>query len=152
MRAHCCWKRAIGLIDRLAAGFSDAGEARAIEHTTRTLVGQRVFSIALGYEDLVDNDELRHDPVMIVLAGKMRARRKGCAALAGKSTLSCLEHAPQEGWRSPPRYDKISHDAAAIERLPVAPNTTNAAARPTLFPFAFVSKRNLQFSQSRRLV
>jgi hypothetical protein len=52
---------------------------------------QRVVGIALGYEDLIDHDELRHDPVMAVLAGKMAARRSDCAPLAGKSTLNRLE-------------------------------------------------------------
>jgi Transposase DDE domain group 1 len=72
-----------------------------------------VFGIALGYEDLVDHDQLRHDPVLATLAGKLRARRKGCAPLAGKSTLNRLEHAPV----GPSRYNKIGHDGAAIERL-----------------------------------
>ena len=56
-----------------------------------TLVGQRVFGIALGYEDLNDHDELRHDPVLAVLAGKLEARREDCAPVAGKSTLNRLE-------------------------------------------------------------
>jgi hypothetical protein len=43
------------------------------------LVGQRIFAVALGYEDLIDHDELRHDPTMVVLAGKLSARRKDCA-------------------------------------------------------------------------
>jgi hypothetical protein len=55
---------------------------------TRPLVGQRVFGLALGYEDLNGHDELRHDPVMAVLAGKMAAGRKDCAPVAGKSTLT----------------------------------------------------------------
>ena len=62
-----------------------------IEHEVRTLVGQRVFAIALGYEDLNDHDELRHDPVLAVLAGKLAAKRQDCAPLAGKSTLNRLE-------------------------------------------------------------
>ena len=53
---------------------------RLIEHEVMTLVGQRVFGIALGYEDLVDHDQLRHDPAMAVLAGKLSARRKGLCA------------------------------------------------------------------------
>lgn len=89
--------RAVGLLDRFAACFRDGRAEDLIEHTTRTLVGQRVVGIALGYEDLVDHDHLRHDPVMAVLTGKPTARRKACAPLAGKSTLSRLEHAPQEG-------------------------------------------------------
>jgi len=109
--------RAIGLIERFAGCFEDRRDPEAIEHTTRTLVSQRVLGIALGYEDLVDHDELRHDPVMAALTGKLEARRKNCAPLAGKSTLSRLEHAPAEGpAHAPPRYHKIGHDPAAIER------------------------------------
>jgi len=77
------------------------------------MVAQRVFGIALGYEDLVDHDQLRHDPVLSTLAGKLQAKRKGCAPLAGKSTLNRLEHVPG----GPSRYHKIGHDGAAIERL-----------------------------------
>jgi hypothetical protein len=57
-----------------------------IEHNVATLVRQRVFGIALGYEDFNDHDELRHDPVMAVLAGKLESRREDCAPVAGKST------------------------------------------------------------------
>ena len=52
---------------------------------------QRVVGIALGYEDLNDHDDLRHDPVLAVLAGKLEAQRSDCAPLAGKSTLNRLE-------------------------------------------------------------
>ena len=105
--------RAIGLVDRFAACFRDGRRAELIEHEVRTLVGQRVFGIALGYEDLNDHDELRHDPVMALLAGKLAARRRGCAPVAGKSTLNRLELSRDEVRR----YHKISHDGAAIERL-----------------------------------
>jgi hypothetical protein len=84
-----------------------------IEHEVRTLVGQRVFALALGYEDLVDHDELRHDPAMAVLAGKLSARRKDCAPLAGKSTLNRLEL----GGLEPTRYHRIAWDGAKIEAL-----------------------------------
>src|SRR6476659_11224459 len=69
--------RAIGLIDRFAACFHDERREDLIEHEVVTLVGQRVFGIALGYEDLNDHDQLRHDPMMAVLAGK------ACSATAG---------------------------------------------------------------------
>ena len=105
--------RAIGLIDRFAACFSDARTPELVEHQVSTMVMQRVFGIALGYEDLVDHDELRCDPVMAVLAGKLQARRADCAPLAGKSTLNRLELSRPE----PTRYHKISHDPAAIEPL-----------------------------------
>jgi hypothetical protein len=110
--------KAIRLVDRLAACFSDGRDAEQIEHTVATLVGQRVFGLALGYEDLNDHDQLRHDPVFAVLAGKLEARRKRCAPVAGKSTLNRLEHAPEEGpGFTSGRYHKIRHDAGAIQRL-----------------------------------
>jgi hypothetical protein len=105
--------RAIGLIERFAGCFKDHRAADLIEHTVPTLVGQRIFGIALGYEDLIDHDELRHDPVLAILAGKLAARRSNCAPLAGKSTLNRLELSRAE----PSRYHKISYDAGAIEGL-----------------------------------
>ena len=105
--------RAIGLVDRFASCFRDARSPVQIEHAVKTLVGQRVFGLALGYEDVNDHDELRHDPIMAVLAGKLAARRRDCAPVAGKSTLNRLELSRAE----PTRYHKIGHDAAAIEAL-----------------------------------
>jgi hypothetical protein len=104
---------AIGLLDRFARCFLDRRSSELIEHAVKTLVGQRVFGIALGYEDLNDHDELRHDPVMAVLAGKLAARRRGCAPVAGKSTLNRLELSTAVATR----YHKIAHDPAAIEAL-----------------------------------
>jgi hypothetical protein len=105
--------RAIDLMERFARCFGDRRNPALIEHEVRTLVAQRVFGIALGYEDLNDHDQLRHDPILAVLGGKLQARRTDCAALAGKSTLNRLEL----GRAEPTRYHKISHDEAAIERL-----------------------------------
>jgi hypothetical protein len=106
--------RAIRLVERFAACFHDDRAADRVEHSVARLVGQRIFGLALGYEDLIDHDQLRHDPILAVLAGRLAARRSGCAPLAGKSTLNRLEHAPAAG---PTRYHKIGHDPAAIERL-----------------------------------
>src|SRR5438128_4909677 len=83
--------RAIGMMDRFAACFHDERRPELIEHEVATLVGQRVFAIALGYEDLNDHDELRHDPMMAVLAGRLEARRDECAPVAGKSTVNRLQ-------------------------------------------------------------
>lgn len=105
--------RRIKLIERFAACFTDHRAADLIEHRVATLVGQRVFGIALGYEDLLDHDELRHDPVMAILAGKLAARRSDCAPLAGKSTLNRLELSRAE----PSRYHKISYDESKVEGL-----------------------------------
>jgi hypothetical protein len=101
------------LVDRFAACFTDHRCAELIEHEVGTLVGQRVFGIALGYEDLNDHDQLRHDPMMAILAGKLEARRADCAPVAGKSTLNRLELSRPEATR----YHRISHDPAAIEAL-----------------------------------
>jgi hypothetical protein len=105
--------QAIGLIDRFAGCFRDSRSEELIEHTVATMVGQRIFGISLGYEDVVDHDELRHDPIMAVLAGKLVARRKNCAPVAGKSTLNRLEL----GTDKPTAYHKIGHDPQAIEGL-----------------------------------
>src|SRR5690348_1790048 len=105
--------RVVRLVERFADCFVDGRRPELVEHSVATLVGQRVYGIALGYEDLNDHDELRHDPVMGVLAGKLAASREDCAPVAGKSTLNRLELSRQEATR----YHKIAHDPAAIERL-----------------------------------
>ena len=105
--------RAIGLVERFAACFADGRAPERVVHEVATLVGQRVFGIALGYEDLVDHDQLRHDPVLAAVLGRLEARHGRCAPLAGKSTLNRLEH----GARGADRYRRIAHDGAAIEAL-----------------------------------
>ncbi|MBV9981851.1 IS1380 family transposase [Bradyrhizobium sp.] len=105
--------RAIGLVGRFAECFIDGRRPELVEHAVPTLVGQRVFGIALGYEDINDHDELRHDPVMAMLAGKLQARRADCAPVAGKSTLNRLELSRDVATR----YHKIAHHPAAIEAL-----------------------------------
>jgi hypothetical protein len=105
--------RRLDLVRRIARCFRDARDPRLVEHSVATLIGQRVFGIALGYEDLNDHDELRHDPLMAVLAGKLEARREDCAPVAGKSTLNRLELSRE----TPTKYCKIAHEPAAIEAL-----------------------------------
>ena len=105
--------RAIGLVERFAACFTDGRAPELTEHQVSTMVGQRIFGIALGYEDLIDHDQLRHDPTLAVLAGKLAARRKDCAPLAGKSTLNRLEL----GGAELTRYHRIGWDGAKIEGL-----------------------------------
>jgi hypothetical protein len=118
--------RALGLVRRLARCFTDGRVPELVEHTVETMLMQRICGIALGYEDLVDHDQLRHDPVLAALAGKLAARRKDCAPLAGKSTLNRLEHAPL----APSCYHKIGHDGAAIEGLFVDLFLDSHAAAP----------------------
>jgi hypothetical protein len=105
--------RAIGLMPRFAACFCDTRRQEYVEHKVVTLVAQRVIGIALGYEDLNDHEELRHDPMMAVLAGKLEAQREDCAPVAGKSTLNRLELSRLE----PTRYHKICQNPIAIKRL-----------------------------------
>ena len=105
--------RQLRLIERFAGCFTDHRAAELVVHEVAGLVGQRILGLALGYEDLIDHDQLRHDPVMAVLGGKPEAQRPDCAPLAGKSTLNRLELSQA----APTRYHKISHDAAAIEGL-----------------------------------
>jgi Transposase DDE domain group 1 len=103
----------LGLTRRLATCFKDHRDPALIEHSVETLLTQRIIGIALGYEDLNDHDDLRHDPVMAVLAGKLAATRSDCAPVAGKSTLNRLELSKAE----PTRYAKIAADTPAIETL-----------------------------------
>lgn len=72
-----------------------------------------MFGIAPGYEDPVDHDALRHDPVTAVLAGKLRSKRSDCAPVAGKSPLNRLEL----GGVLPSENHKIVHDCPVIEGL-----------------------------------
>jgi hypothetical protein len=106
--------RAIGLFDRLAACFVDRRDPDLTVHSVRTLVGQRIAAIALGYEDVDDHDTLRHDPVLALLSQSLTPKREDCAVLAGKSTLNRLELSVAG---APTRYHKIGYDADATEAL-----------------------------------
>jgi hypothetical protein len=101
-------ERGLRLADRLAACFTDLRAADAVKHTLPDLLRQRIFGIALGYEDLIDHDALRFDPALAAVIDNPGG------ALAGKSTLNRLEHAGKIGQD---RHHKLDHDTAAIERL-----------------------------------
>jgi hypothetical protein len=100
--------RQLRLAERLAACFTDHRMAEAIKHTLPDLLRQRIFGLALGYEDLIDHDALRFDPALAAVIDKPGG------ALAGKSTLNRLEHASKIGRD---RHHKLDHDRASIERL-----------------------------------
>ena len=107
--------RGLGLMRRFAECFTDRRDPRYVEHRVETLVGQRVFGLVLGYEDLNDHDELRKDRTFAVLAGKLNpVLRSDCEALAGKSTLNRLEHTPK---RHGSKYHKIDCDGAQVDAL-----------------------------------
>ena len=116
-------ERVTGIIDQFTACFTDHRDPELIEHTVGELVAQRVYALALGYEDLNDHDDLRHDPLLAVLVGKKdplgqtrgRARDRG-KALAGKSTLNRLELTPVRA-NAKSRYKKITLNRRAVQRL-----------------------------------
>lgn len=107
-------------LEQFSLCFSDFRDPDLIEHTVTELLKQRVFGLCLGYEDLNDHDQLRHDPLLAVLAGKtdpmghnrLRQRDRG-KALAGKSTLNRLELTPVKA-NAKSRYKKI---AAHLDRM-----------------------------------
>jgi hypothetical protein len=62
--------RRLNLLPRLAQCFLDGRNPLLVEHSVEQLVSQRVYGLALGYEDLNDHEQLRQDPLLRVLAGK----------------------------------------------------------------------------------
>ena len=118
--------RRAGILREFGRCFTDHRDPTRTEHTLEQLLAQRIYGIALGYEDLNDHDELRKDPLLAVVAGSKdplgtdRARpRDAGKALAGKSTLNRLELSESESahWD---RYKKIAADALEIDRFMVA--------------------------------
>ena len=116
-------EKGTGIVERFAGCFTDHRDGERIEHTVKELVGQRVYALALGYEDLNDHDELRRDPLLAVLAekadpsGESRARQRDRGqALAGKSTLNRLE-LTSAVVQEEERYKKIALDMEAVDRL-----------------------------------
>ena len=114
-----------GILKRVAQCFGDYRDPERIEHSVEELIKQRVYAIALGYEDLNDHDSLRHDVVMGVLCEKsdpsgsdrVRERDRG-KAIAGKSTLNRLELTP-EGANENSRYKKIVAQGEQIDDVMV---------------------------------
>jgi hypothetical protein len=104
--------RKIGLLRRVAGCFSDYRQPERIEHRLEEMLAQRIYGLALGYEDLNDHEQLRQDPLLGVLAGKKDLGQP----LAGKSTLNRLELTPA-GSPAAERYNKISYSAEALDAL-----------------------------------
>ena len=102
--------RRLNLLPRLAACFEDRRAPWLVSHPLSEMAAQRVYALALGYEDLTDHDQLREDPLLAVLSGKPQA---GQEPLAGKSTLNRLELGGEE----PSRYKKIQYHQEAIDEL-----------------------------------
>ena len=106
-------EKRIGIVRQFAACFRDYRDPDLIEHTVEELVAQRVYGLALGYEDLNDHEELRKDPLLAVLVEKSDPEEE---VLAGKSTLNRLELTPETA-NAKARYKKIVADHAAVDRL-----------------------------------
>jgi len=102
--------RRLNLLGRAAACFEDRRKPWLIEHRVEEMLAQRVYGLALGYEDLSDHDQLRDDPLLALLSGK---KRLGDEPLAGKSTLNRLELSSEE----PSRYKKIHCQREGLDEL-----------------------------------
>lgn len=114
--------RKINLLGRLAGCFRDGRDQEQVEHELSEMLSQRIYGLALGYEDLNDHEQLRSDPLLGVLSGK----RKLEAPLAGKSTLNRLELTGRSQ-----RYHKIGYSAEAIDRLLVELYIESHAVMPS---------------------
>jgi hypothetical protein len=102
--------RKLKLIERFSQCFLDGRNPALVEHRIEQLLTQRIYGLALGYEDLNDHEQLRHDPLLGALAGKAEP---GKEPLAGKSTLNRMEM----GDGTPNRYKKITFWRDAIDDL-----------------------------------
>jgi hypothetical protein len=103
-------ERRLNLVSRLARCFDDQRNPVYIQHQLPEMLRQRIFGLALGYEDLSDHDQLRHDPLLCSVSGKRRVEQE---TLAGKSTLNRLELSTEQ----PDRYKKIHYRAEGIDEL-----------------------------------
>jgi hypothetical protein len=100
--------RRVKLLSRVAGCFSDGRSPRLVTHQVSEMLSQRIYGLALGYEDLNDHEQLRNDPLLGLLSGK----RELDEPLAGKSTLNRLELTGRSL-----RYHKIGYSAEALDRL-----------------------------------
>src|SRR6516225_11276483 len=115
--------RRLSLLPRLAQCFLDGRNPVFVDHSVEQLVSQRIYGLALGYEDLNDHEQLRQDPLLRVLAGKADVED---SPLAGKSTLNRLELSNG----TPNRYKKITFWKDGIDELLVKVFVESYAAAP----------------------
>lgn len=112
----------LNLLPRLAQCFLDGRNQDLVEHTILEMVSQRVYGLALGYEDVNDHDQLRKDPVFGILAG----REELDEPLAGKSTLNRMEL----GAGTQDRYQKITFWKNGLDELLVQMFIESYASAP----------------------
>jgi len=114
--------RRLNLLPRLAECFVDRRAPERVEHSVVEMLSQRIYGLALGYEDLNDHEDLRVDPLFGLLAGRKDMSRP----LAGKSTMNRMEL----GTGTPERYKKITFWRDSIDELLVAVFIESHAQRP----------------------
>jgi len=102
--------RRMNVLPRLRQCFLDGRNPALVKHEVGQMLAQRVYGLALGYEDLNDHEQLRHDPLLSLVAGKTDPASE---PLAGKSTLNRMEL----GDGTPDRYKKITFWRDAIDDL-----------------------------------
>jgi hypothetical protein len=113
--------RKINLLGRLTGCFLDSRSPLLVSHQLSEMLSQRIYGLALGYEDLNDHEQLRRDPLLGVLSGKRELEEP----LAGKSTLNRLELVGRTD-----RYHKISYSTESIDRLLVNVYVESQATPP----------------------
>src|SRR3954471_1763696 len=121
-------ERQAGILHRFAACFTDQRDPLRIEHTVEQLVRQRVYALALGYEDLSDHDQLRRDPLLAALSGKVEPTQD---RLAGKSTLNRWELTLPLADAGQRRYKRILFDPELADQLLVQLYVEAQAVPPT---------------------
>jgi len=109
------------LLARFGECCLDGRSPAQVEHSVQAMVAQRVYGLALGYEDVNDHEQLRTDAVMQMLAGQEPGQ-----TLAGKSTLNRLEL----GTGQPDRYKKITYWKDGVDELLVRVFPEAHAAAP----------------------
>jgi hypothetical protein len=114
--------RRLNLLPRLADCFLDGRDQKRVDHSVREMLAQRIYGLALGYEDINDHEQLRRDPLIGLLAGRKDPER----ALAGKSTLNRMEL----GSGTADRYKKITFWKNAVDELLVNVFIESEAAAP----------------------
>jgi hypothetical protein len=105
------------MLPRVSAAYlanADMSDIDArVEHTLPAILAQRIYGLALGYEDLNDHEQLRHDPLLALLAGK----REPDEPLAGKSTLNRMELKPEASPAASHRYRKVTYSPEQLAAL-----------------------------------
>lgn len=110
--------RKLEITSKFAQCFQDYRQPNRINHSIESLIKQRIYGLVMGYEDLNDHEELRHDPMFALVLGKTIGLENEPAILAGKSTLNRLEHCPEDVEQgADSRYHKIGHSPEDIESL-----------------------------------